>query len=132
MRWKLVPGSVPSQNLPDKTTTPKQERKLPVKRQIIVKSTPKRTQKTSLSITSSLVSPFLNYEEPMTKNVGTQTDNTIFELLDHDYSLYHTDYSKNIIFESKIKEYSTQIQEFKKEICSLSTTAQELKIKNFY
>ena len=132
MRWKLVPGSVPSQNLPDKTTTPKQERKLPVKRQIIVKSTPKRTQKTSLSITSSLISPFLNYEEPMTKNVGTQTDNTIFELLDHDYSLYHTDYSKNIIFELKIKEYSTQIQEFKKEICSLNITAQELKIKNFY
>ena len=132
MRWKLVPGSVPSQNLPDKTTTPKQERKLPAKRQIIVKSTPKRTQKTSLSITSSLVSPFLNYEEPMTKNVGTQTDNTIFELLDHDYSIYHTDYSKHLIFESKIKEYSTQIQEFKKEICSLSTTAQQLKIKNFY
>ena len=68
----------------------------------------------------------------MTKNVGTQTDNTIFELLDHDYSLYHTDYSKNLIFELKIKEYSTQIQEFKKEKCSLNTTAQELKIKNFY
>ena len=38
----------------------------------------------------------VNYEEPMTKDVGTQTDNTLFELLDHDYSLYHTDYSKNM------------------------------------
>ena len=31
----------------------------------------------------------------MAKDVGTQTNNTLFELLDHDYSLYHTDYSKN-------------------------------------
>ena len=69
--------------------TPKQERKLSVRQQITVKSTPKKTQKTSLSIT------LLNYEEPMTKDVGTQTNNTLFELLDHDYSLYHTDYSKN-------------------------------------
>ena len=94
--WKFLPGSFPSQNLPDKTTTPKQERKLPVRQQITVKSTPKRTQKTSLSITSPLALPLLNYEEPMTKDVGTQTNNTLFELLNHDYSLYHTDYSKNI------------------------------------
>ena len=83
------------QNLPGKTTTPKQERKLLVKRQITVKSPPKRTEKTSLSITLPLVLPLLNYEEPMTKNVGTQVDNTLSQLLEHDYSLYHTDYSKN-------------------------------------
>ena len=96
LRWKLLPASFPSQNLPGKTTTPKQERKLLVRQQITVKSTSKRTQKTSLSITSPLALPLLNYEEPMTKDVGTQTNNTLFELLDHDYSLYHTDYSKNI------------------------------------
>ena len=95
MRWKLLPGSFPSQNLQGKTTTPKQERKLPVRQQIAVKSTPKRTQKTSLSITSLLALPLLNYEEPWTKDVGTQTENTLSEMLDHDYSLYHTDYSKN-------------------------------------
>ena len=39
-------------------------------------------------------------------------------------------YSKNIILlESKIQEYSIQIQELKKEICSLNTTVQELKSK---
>ena len=108
LRGKLPPGSFSSQNLPGKTTTPKQERKLPVRQQITVKSTPKRTQKTSLSITSPLALPLLNYEEPMTKDVGTQTNKTLFELLDHDYSLYHTDYTKNIIIlESKIQEYST-------------------------
>ena len=78
LRWKLPPGFVPSQNLPDKTTRPKQEKKLPVKRQIIVKSKPKRTQKISLSITYSLVLPLLNCEEPLAKDVGTQTDNTLF------------------------------------------------------
>ena len=68
----------------------------------------------------------------MTKDVGIQTDNILFELLDHDYSLYHTDYSKNIIIlESKIQECSTQIQELKKEICSLNTTVKELKTKKF-
>ena len=42
----------------------------------------------------------------MTKDIKAQTDHTLFELLDHDYSLYHTDYSKNIIIlESKIQEY---------------------------
>ena len=92
----MLPGSFPSQNVSGKSTTPKQEQKLPVRQQITVKSTPKRTQKTSLSITSPLALPLLNYEEPMTKDVGTQTNNTLFELLDHDYSLYHTDYSKNI------------------------------------
>ena len=44
----------------------------------------------------------------MAKDVGTQTDNTLFELLDHNYSLYYTDRSKNIIIlESKLQEYST-------------------------
>ena len=91
LRWKLLPGSVLLQNLPGKTTTPTQERKLPVKQQIIVKSTTKITQKTSLSITLPLVLPLplalLNNEEPMTKNVGTQTNHTLFALLEHDYSL---------------------------------------------
>ena len=59
----------------------------------------------------------------MAKDVGTQTDNTLFELLDHNYSLYYTDRSKNIIIlESKLQEYSTQIQGLKKKICSLNTT----------
>ena len=68
-----------------------------MKCQITVKSIPRRTQKTSLSTTLSLALPLLNYEERITKDVGTKTDNTHFELLDHGYSLYHTDYSKNII-----------------------------------
>ena len=52
--------------------------------------------------TSSLTLP--DYEEPMTKDFGTQTNNTLFELLDYGYSLYHTDYSKNImVLESKIQ-----------------------------
>ena len=69
----------------------------------------------------------------MTKDVGTQTNNTLFEMLDRDYSLYHTDYSKNIIIlESKIQEYSTQIQELKKETCYLNTTVQELKSKKVF
>ena len=59
------------QNLPGKTTTPKQERKLLVKRQITVKSPPKRTEKTSLSITLPLVLPLLNYEEPKNHKTGT-------------------------------------------------------------
>lgn len=59
----------------------------------------------------------------MAKDVGTQTDNTLFELLDHNYSLYYIDRSKNIIIlESKLQEYSTQIQGLKKKICSLNTT----------
>ena len=33
----------------------------------------------------------------------TQIDNTLFQLLNHEYSLYHTDFNKNtIILESKI------------------------------
>ena len=93
-----------------KITTPNQERKLPVRQQITVKSTPKRTQKTSLSITLLLALHLLNYEEPMTKDVGIQTDNTFFEFLHDDYSIYQTYYSKNIIIlELKIQEYSTQI-----------------------
>ena len=55
LRWKLLAGSAPSQNLPRKTTKPKQERKPPVRRQVTVKLTTKRTQKTSLSITSPVV-----------------------------------------------------------------------------
>ena len=59
----------------------------------------------------------------MAKDVGTQTDNTLFELLDHNYSLYYIDRSKNIIIlESKLQDYSTQIQGLKKKICSLNTT----------
>lgn len=88
--WKLRTGSVPSQNLPGKTTTPKQEKKLPVKRQITVKSTPKRTQKNSLWINSPLDLPFFNYEGPMTKVAGTQTENTLFELRQP-----HTSYEDN-------------------------------------
>ena len=64
MRRKLLPGSVPSQKLPRKTTTPKQ-RILSVRQQITVKSTPKRTQKTSQPITS------------MTKDIETQTQEGI-------------------------------------------------------
>ena len=68
----------------------------------------------------------------MTKDIRTHTKNTRFEFLDHDYAVYHTDYSKNIIIlESKIQEYSTQIQKLKKEICSLNTTVQGLKSKMF-
>ena len=52
-----------------------------------MKSTIKRTQKTSLSITSPLALPLLNYEELMTKDVGTQTDSALSELLDHDSSI---------------------------------------------
>ena len=78
LRWKLLPSVVPSQNLPGKTTAPRQERNLPLKRQTTVKSTPKKTQKTSLSMISPLALPLLNYEEHMTKDVGTQTDNTLF------------------------------------------------------
>ena len=57
LRWNLLPGSFSSQNVSDKTTTPKQKRKLPVRQEITVKSTPKRTQKTSRSITSLLALP---------------------------------------------------------------------------
>ena len=88
-------------------------RKLPLKQQITVKSTARRTQTNSLSITLPLALPLINYEEPVTKDVGTQNDNTLFELLDH-YPLYHMDYSKNIkILELKVQEYSTHIQELK-------------------
>ena len=45
LKWKLLPDYFPSQNLPGKTTTPKQERKLPVRRQITVKSTPKKLRR---------------------------------------------------------------------------------------
>ena len=51
LRWNfLIPGFAPSQNLPNKTITAKQERKLSVKRKIIVKSRHKETQKASLNI----------------------------------------------------------------------------------
>ena len=46
LRWMLLPGFVSLLNVPCKTTTPKQERKLPVKRQITVKPISERTQKT--------------------------------------------------------------------------------------
>ena len=82
----MLPGSLLLENLLGKTTTPKQ-RKLPVRQQITVKSTPQRTQKTSLSITSPVALPLLNFEEPITKEVGTQTNNTLFELFDHNFTL---------------------------------------------
>ena len=56
------------------------KKKLQVKRQITVKSTPKRTQKNSRWINSPFDLPFFNYEGPMTKVTGTQTENTLFEL----------------------------------------------------
>ena len=62
----------------------------------------------------------------MTKDVGTQT-NILFELLDYDYSLYHTDFSKTIILELKNQEYSAQFQELKRETSSLNTAVQGLK-----
>ena len=111
LRWKLLPGSVPSQNLSAKTTTPKQKRKLPVKPQISVKSTTKRTQKTSLSITSALASPLFKYEEPITKDAETQADN-------YWSMMVYWFITVKIILESKIQEYSTQIQELQKELCS--------------
>ena len=43
------------------------------------------------------------------------------EFLGNGYSFYHTNCGKNIIIlESKIEVYSIQIQELKKEICSLN------------
>ena len=111
LRWKLLPGSVPSQNLSAKTTTPKQKRKLPVKPQISVKSTTKRTQKNSLLITSALALPLFKYEEPITKDVETQADN-------YRSMMVYWFVIVKIIWESKIQEYSTQIQELQKELCS--------------
>ena len=53
--------------------------------------------------------------------------------MDYKFSLYRTDYNKNIIIlKLKVQEYLTQIQELKKEICSLNTTiVQELESKKF-
>ena len=53
--------------------------------------------------------------------------------MDYKFSLYHTDYNKNIIIlKLTVQEYLTQIQELKKEICSLNTTVvQELESKKF-
>ena len=45
LRWKFLPSSFPSQNLPGKTTTPKQERKLPVRQGITVNQHPKELRK---------------------------------------------------------------------------------------
>ena len=75
MRRNLLPGSVPSQNGSVRTASPKQERKLPVKLHIAVKS----TQKSLLSIISPL--PLPNYEELITKDLEVQTSNTLFVLL---------------------------------------------------
>ena len=131
LRWKLLPGSVPSQAIPCKTTTPKQERKLPVKGQITVTSTPKKLRRPLYQLLQSSALLLLNYEEPITKDIGTNS--SLFELLDHDYSLYHTNYNKDNNFGSKIQGYSTQIQQLKKEIYSFNTkefnSAQELKSK---
>ena len=55
-----------------------------------------------------------------------------FELLDPDFSLYNTGYSKYImILELRSQEYPTKIKELKNEICSSDTTVQGLKSKNF-
>ena len=75
LRRNLLPGSVPSQNGSVRTASPKQERKLPVKLHIAVKS----TQKSLLSIISPL--PLPNYEELITKDLEVQTSNTFFVLL---------------------------------------------------
>ena len=75
MRRNLLPGSVPSQNGSVRTASPKQERKLPVKLHIAVKS----TQKSLLSIIWPL--PLPNYEELITKDLEVQTSNTLFVLL---------------------------------------------------
>ena len=54
---------------------------------------------------------------------NTNQQHSFFEFLGHGYSLYYTNCSQNIIIlESKIQKYSTQIQELKKEICSLNST----------
>lgn len=74
----VLPGSVLSQNVTVKTFTLKQERKVLINGQIYVKWTPKRTTKTLLSIISPLALPALNYEERMTKDVGTKTASTLF------------------------------------------------------
>ena len=124
LRWKLLSGSVPSQNLPDKT--------LHQNISIPGKWTPERTQKTSLSVISPLALPLPNYEEPMTNDITTQTDNTLFKLLDHDYSLYFIILvTVKTYLESKIQEYSMQIQELKKKISSLETSVQYVKCNNF-
>ena len=94
----LLPGFVPLQNLPGKTTTPNQERKLPIKQQITIKSIPERTQKTSVSITPPLALPLPDYDEPMLKDVGIQNDSARFELLDHDYSHNYTDTAQKMKF----------------------------------
>ena len=88
LRRKLLPGSVPSQNVLGRTASPKQERKLPVKLHIAVKS----TQKTLLSIISPLPLRFPNYEELMAKNLETQTSNNFFCITKRWlFTLYHID-----------------------------------------
>ena len=77
LRRNLLPGSVPSQNGSVRTASPKQERKLPVKLHIAVKS----TQKSLLSIISPLPLPLPNCEELITKDLEIQTSNTLFVLL---------------------------------------------------
>ena len=67
----------------------------------------------------------LEHKQPMIKDVGTQTGNTLFELLDHDCSLYHSDYSKNIIIlESEIEEYSTDSTDAQKLVEDIFGKAQ--------
>ena len=62
----------------------------------------------SLSITSPIAIPLPNYEEPMTKEVETETDSTLLGLFNYTYLPY---YIKNItILESTIQEHSNQIQ----------------------
>ena len=97
LRWMLLPGSISSQKLPG---PPKQERKLPVKQQITIKSTTKRTHKNSQF--------WRTYEKRRWNR------NTRFELLGSDFLLYHNGYRKNIIIlESRIQQYSLQTPPFK-------------------
>ena len=113
----LLLGSISSQKIPG---TPKQERKLPVKQHLTVQSTPRRTPRPP------------NFEGFMWRDFGAQTDKYLFELLDPDFSLYRTGYSKYLmILELRIQKYPTKIKEWKKEICSSDTTVQGLKSKNF-
>ena len=80
LRWKLLQNLQGKplhqkkllQNLQGKPSHQK-KRKLPVNRQITVKSTPKRIQKTSLSVILPLTGPLPNYEEPEVKDIGTQS-----------------------------------------------------------
>ena len=82
---------------------------------------PKELRRPHCSITSLLSLPLLNNEEPTAEDVVTQTDNTPTTLflnywtMTIHFIILIIYYIKNIIIlESKIQEYSAQIQELKK------------------